>query len=291
MKLKNNILNSLLAVAFLIMIFQAGCATTTTTVVEAPLPTETEEVAKPVPVPPAEAVAKPVTPTPMEVGVNLSEITDPNQIPNFKDDYGSIELLYAIDNSRKYFEKAESYPESFESIGFTPEKQIDTLSLFRDGYVSSKSPQELTDFIAENFRVFQATGKENGGEVNFTGYGFLVSDKNVTRSSSLAYERNMDWKASFYFGSLGLLVTPMRGIATDDRAFPPGGLAFVLIEEATNLNEEGQAGKSFFVLTHDSRSTTKTADRAEVFLGIGEEALQKAENFNTSGKLYYLLKR
>jgi hypothetical protein len=291
MKLKNNILNTLLAVAFLIMIFQAGCATTTTTVKETPLPTETEEVAKPVPIPPTEAVEKPVSPTPMEVGVNLSEITDPNQIPDFKDDYGRIELLYAIDNSRKYFEKVESYPESFESIGFTPEKQIDTLSLFRDGYVSSKSPQELTDFIAKNFRVFQAIGKEHGGEVNFTGYGFPVFGKNVTRSSSLAYERNMDWKTSLYFGSLGLLVTPMRGIAADDRAFPPGGLAFVLIEEATNLNEEGQAGKSFFTLTHDSRSTTKTTDRVDVFLGIGAEALHKADDFNTSGKLYYLLKR
>ncbi|MHC4139814.1 MAG: 3D domain-containing protein, partial [Planctomycetota bacterium] len=173
-------------------------------------------------------------------------------------------------------------------IGFTPQKQIDTLNLFRDGYVSSNTSQELTEYITKNFRIFQAIGKEHGGEVNFTGYGFPVFDKNVTHSSSLAY----DWKTSVYFGSLGLRVTPMRSIATDDRVFPPGGLAFVVIEGATNLNEEkGQAGKSFFVLTHDSRSTTKTADRAEIFFGIGKDAIHKAENFNTSGKLYYLLKR
>jgi len=279
MKLKYNILNSLLAVAFLIMIFQAGCAITT--VKETPLPTETEEVAKPVPIPPTEAVEKPVTLTPMEVGVNLSEITDPNQIPDFKDDYDKTSLLYAIDNSRKYFEKVEPYPESFESIGFTPEKQIDTLSLFRDGYVSSKSPQELTDFIAKNFRVFQVTGKENGGEVNFTGYGFPVSDKNVTHSTSLAYDWKNDWKTSVYFGAIGLPATPMRSMATGEDFFPLGGLAFAVVE----------TGKSFFTLTHDSRSTTKTTDRAEIFLGIGEEALKKAEDFNTSGKLYYLLKR
>jgi membrane-bound lytic murein transglycosylase len=65
----------------------------------------------------------------------------------------------------------------------------------------------------------------------------------------------------------------------------------VAIEEATNLNKKGQAGKSFFTLTHDSRSTTKTTDRAEIFFGIGEDAVQKAKNFNTNGKLYYLLKR
>ena len=271
---KNNTLNLLLAVALLVIVFQAGC--TTTTVKETTLaPTEEVETASSL--------------STIESGTGLAEITDSNQIPAFKDDYGRIELLYTIDKSRKYFEKVESYPDSFKSIGFTPEKQIETLKLFRDGYVSSKSPQELTDFIAKNFRVFQVTGKENGGEVNFTGYGFTVSDKDVTHRTTLAYDLNL--KTSAHFGSLGLHVTPMRSIAADDRAFPPGGLAFVVIEEATNLNEKGQAGKSFFTLTHDSRSTTKTTDRAEIFFGIGEDAVQKAKNFNTNGKLYYLLKR
>ena len=272
---KNNTLNCLLAVALLVIIFQAGC--TTTTVKEtSQLPTEAVEITTPV--------------SAIVAVTGLVEITDSNQIPAFKDDYGRIELLYAIDKSRKYFEKVESYPESLKSIGFTPEKQIETLKLFRDGYVSSKSPQELTDFIAKNFRVFQVTGKENGGEVNFTGYGFPVSDKDVTHSLSIAYDLNL--KTSAYFGSLGLHLTPMRSIATDDRVFPPGGLAFVVIEGATNLNKEkGQAGKTFFTLTHDSRATTKTTDRAEIFFGIGKDAIQKAENFNTSGKLYYLLKR
>ncbi len=272
---KKYIINRLLAVAFLIMIFQAGCATTTM---------------KETTLAPTEEVETTSSLSTIESGTGLAEITDPNQIPSFKDDYGRIELLYAIDNSRKYFEKVESYPESFKSIGFTPEKQIDTLSLLRDGYVSSKSPQELTDFIAKNFRVFQVTGKENGGEVNFTGYGFPVSDKDVTHRTSLAYDLNL--KMSAHFGSLGLNVSPMRSIATDDRVFPPGGLAFVVIEGATNLNKKkGQAGKTFFVLTHDSRATTKTTGRADIFFGIGEDAVQKAKNFNTNGKLYYLLKR
>ncbi len=174
MKLKNNILNSLLAVAFLIMIFQAGCATTT--VKESRLL-------------PTEAVEKPVSLTPMEAGVSLSEIADPNQIPEFRDDYGRIELLYAVDNSREYFKKVESYPDSFKSIGFTPEKQIETLNLFRDGFVSSKSPQELSKFIAENFRVFQANGKENGGEVQFSGYGFAVFGDDVKGNGTTQFTR------------------------------------------------------------------------------------------------------
>ncbi len=259
---KNNILNRLLAVAFLIMLFQAGCATTTV---------------KETTLAPTEEVETTSSLSTIESGTGLAEITDPNQIPSFKDDYGRIELLYAVDNSRKYFEKVESYPESFKSIGFTPEKQIDTLSLFRDGYISSKSPHDLSKFIAKNFRVFQANVKENGGSVQFTGYGFPVFGDDVERK----------WKHTVHYGSIGLPVTPMRSIATGEGIFPPGGLAFAVMETG------GQVEKSFFVLGHDIRSTIKTAARADVFFGIGKDAIKKAENLNsdTNGQLYYLLKR
>ena len=136
---------------------------------------------------------------PIETGISLSEITDSNQIPDFKDDYDEITLLYAIDNSREYFKKVKSYPDAFKSIG--------------------------------------------------------------------------------------LPVTPMRSIATGEGFFPPGGLAFAVMET------EGQVGKSFFVLGHDIRSAINTAARIDVYCGIGKDALQKAENLNTNGKLYYLLKR
>ena len=247
MKSKNNILNSLLAVAFLLMILQSGCAT----------------------------AVKKQTFSPIETGIGLSEITDSNQFPDFKDDYDEITLLYAIDNSREYFKKVKSYPDAFKSIGFTPEKQIETLNLFRDGYVSSKSPQELSEFIAKNFRVFQANGKENGGAIQFVGYGVAVFGDDVERK----------WKHTVHYGSIGLPVTPMRSIATGEGFFPPGGLAFAVMET------EGQVGKSFFVLGHDIRSAINTAARIDVFCGIGKDALQKAENLNTNGKLYYLLKR
>jgi membrane-bound lytic murein transglycosylase len=214
----------------------------------------------------------PLSSTEPETG--LSEISDPNQFPDFRDDYGKVALLYAIDNSREYFKKTKSYPDSFKSIGFTPEKQIETLNLFRDGYVSSKSPQDLSKFIAENFRIFQAKGKENGGTVQFVGYGFAVFGDDVERK----------WKHTVHYGSIGLPVTPMRSIATGEGIFPPGGLAFAVMETG------GQV-KSFFVLGHDTRSAIKTAARADVFFGIGKDALQKAEKLNTTGKLYYLLKR
>ncbi len=173
---KINILNRLLVVVFLFMILQTGCSTA---------------VEKP-----------PLSPTEQETG--LLEISDSNQFPDFRDDYGKVALLYAIDNSREYFKKIKSYPDTFKSIGFTPEKQIETLNLFRDGLVSSKSSQDLNKFVANNFRVFQANGKENGGSVQFTGYGFAVFGDEVERK----------WKHTVHYGSIGLPVTPMRSIAT-----------------------------------------------------------------------------
>ena len=123
--------------------------------------------------------------------------------------------------------------------------------------------------------MFQATGKENGGAVQFAGYGLAVFSDDVKRK----------WDHTVYNGSIGLPVTPMRGIATGEGIFPPGGLAFVVIETG------GQIEKSFFVLGHDTKGAIKTAARADVFFGIGKDAIQKAENLNTNGKLYYLLKR
>ncbi len=264
---KNNTLNCLLTVALLVIIFQAGCTTTMPESILAPK------------IVVSEGISTAPTPTPtlssVEPGTGLAEITDPDQIPDFRDDYDKITLLYAIDNSREYLKKVESYPDSFKSIGFTPERQIETLNLFRDGYVSSKSQQELSKFIADNFRIFQANGKENEGTIQYTGYGFAVFGDDVERK----------WKHTVRYGATGLPITPKRSMATGEGFFPPGGLAFAVIEAG-----ESEA-KSFFVLGHDTRSDINTAARADVFFGIGKDALKNAENFNTSGKLYYLLKR
>jgi membrane-bound lytic murein transglycosylase A len=97
-------------------------------------------------------------------------------------------------------------------------------------------------------------------------------------------------------GSIGVPVTSMRSIATDKRVFPPGGLAFAVIGakesgDANRSQEEWNVEKSFFVLDQDTGSAIKTPARADVFFGIGDEAMYNAGNLNTYGKLYYLLKR
>jgi membrane-bound lytic murein transglycosylase A len=382
MKARNNNLNCLLAAALLFLILQTGCST---------------------------AVKKPLL-LPMKPGLGLSEVSDPNQFPDFRDDYDKGLLLQSISNSIEYFKKIKSYPNAFSSIGFTLEKQTETLEFFRDGYIRCKNSQELNEFVSKNFRIFQAIGKMYEGEVHFTGYGTPIYDGNLTPTETFRYplygkpadfrkpyftrreieERNllsgseiaylkskleaylihvqgsgqirlpsgekiyvgyagnsghsytsigrllvMDDKIREeeltlsvlikYFdrnpdeldhylrqndryiffkkvphavphGSIGVPVTSMRSIATDKKVFPPGGLAFAVIGTerpggAGKSQEKWQVKKSFFVLDQDTGSAIKTPARADVFFGIGDNAMYKAGNLNTYGKLYYLLKK
>ncbi|MBO1225122.1 MAG: MltA domain-containing protein [Candidatus Scalindua sediminis] len=382
MKSKSNILNLLLAVVFLFMILETGCST---------------------------SVKKPFL-SPIEPGIGLSEISDPSQFPDFSDDYGKEILLFSINNSITYFKRIKSYPPVFNSIGFSPEKQIETLKFFREGYLRCKNSKELNEFIAKNFRIFQTIGKKYEGEVHFTGYGTPIYDGSLTQTETFRYplykkpadfrrpyftrreieERNllkgneiaylkskldaylihvqgsaqlnlpsgqklyvgyaansgheytsigrllvMDGKipeedltlstllsyfeqrpdeldyylkqnARYIFfkrviyamphGSIGVPVTSMRSIATDKKVLPPGGLAFAVIETKRSriiswFQKKGQVEKSFFVLDQDTGSAIKTPARADVYFGIGDEAMHKAGSLNTYGKLYYLLKR
>jgi membrane-bound lytic murein transglycosylase A len=97
-------------------------------------------------------------------------------------------------------------------------------------------------------------------------------------------------------GSIGAPVTSMRSIATDKVVFPPGGLAFAVIEKKVSkrfgwFKKKGQVDKSLFALDQDTGSAIKTPARADVYFGIGDEAMLNAGSLNTYGKLFYLLKR
>ncbi|MDR4497985.1 MAG: 3D domain-containing protein [Candidatus Scalindua sp.] len=300
MELRNNILVRLTVAAFFLVVLQTGCSTTVKTPSLSPAESKisqpeildtvkeetlTQEVPKISQPEISDTVKKPAR-SQRVAGTGLLEIFDPNQFPEFKDDYGKIMLLYAIDNSRMYFEKIKSYPGLFKSAGFTPEKQLETLVFFRDGYLRCKNSQELNEFITRNFRIFQVVGKESDGEVHFTGYGTPLDDASVTEK----------WTYAVSHGSLGATLASIRSIATKKGLFPPGGLAFAVIETGKQNGDnqaqgKGVVGKSFFVLDQDPRSDINIANRADLFFGVGENAINEAESLNASGKLYYLLKK
>ena len=98
------------------------------------------------------------------------------------------------------------------------------------------------------------------------------------------------------YGSIGVPVTPMRSIATDKKVFPAGGLTFAVIEPKRSkkgwwFHKEGKVEKSFFALDQDTGSAIQTPARADIYFGIGDQAMHEAGELNAYGRLYYLLKR
>ena len=173
MKSRKNSFNCLLVVSVLFIILQAGCSS---------------------------AVKKPHL-LPMKPGLGLSEIPNPEQFPEFRDDYDKELLLQSINNSIEYLKKTKSYPKAFSSIGFTPEKQKETLEFFREGYIRCKNAKKLNDFVSNNFRVFQAIGKMYEGEVHFTGYGTPIYDGSLTPTATFRYplyDKPTDFKKPYF---------------------------------------------------------------------------------------------
>lgn len=383
MKLKRHFFEGLLFGVMLVTILSSGCA----------------------------MFKKKHTLVPKEPGDTLVEITDPSQLPNFRDDYSRDTLLRSIDSSLDYFKKVKSNPYGFQMTGFSHANLENTLKCFRDGFVRCANDQGLNNFIISNFRVFQAIGKDYEGDVHFTGYGTPIydgsinptgefrypvykvpadfkkpyytrreiEDRNLLKGNEIAYLRSkldayliqvqgsgqirlpsgekiyigygadsghkyssigrmlvLDGKILeddltlstliSYFnqhpseldsylkkndryvffkkvdhaiphGSIGFPVTAMRSIATDKKVFPAGGLAFAVVESKKakkgwfNFAKQREAEKSFFVLDQDTGGAIQTPARADIYFGIGEQAMHDAGEINTYGRLYYFLKK
>ena len=91
------------------------------------------------------------------------------------------------------------------------------------------------------------------------------------------------------YGSLNVPVTAYRTLATDKSVFPRGCLAYAV---TTVPVREGAVliGRPFcaFMLDQDTGGAIRAAGRADIYLGIGEEAGQIAGWTTGVGKLYYL---
>ena len=89
-------------------------------------------------------------------------------------------------------------------------------------------------------------------------------------------------------------MTPNPRCQTPD----PNPLAFAVIEPRKAKKSWGfwkkgksEIEKSFFALDQDTGGAIQTPARADVYFGIGDQAMYEAGNLNTYGQLYYLLKR
>ncbi|NJM57981.1 MAG: murein transglycosylase [Synechococcales cyanobacterium RU_4_20] len=92
-------------------------------------------------------------------------------------------------------------------------------------------------------------------------------------------------------GSLGVPVLAERSIATDKSLLPPGALALITTQ-LPYIDGSGQYVKrpvSRFVLDQDTGGAIKGAGRADLFMGSGQGAGDRAGLINETGQLYYLM--
>lgn len=95
-------------------------------------------------------------------------------------------------------------------------------------------------------------------------------------------------------GSIGVLLTAKRSIASDTSIFPKGGLAFIQTEVPV-IDREGEVTGwekiSRFVVDQDTGGAIKGPGRIDIFFGTGNEAAKLAGSMNREGKLFYLIKK
>jgi len=90
------------------------------------------------------------------------------------------------------------------------------------------------------------------------------------------------------FGSLNERVIGMRSIATDKSIFPRGALTLIdtQVPEMSNTSGGGYRG---FLLDQDTGGAIRAPGRCDIFMGVGDEAGERAGHTLAEGKLYYLI--
>lgn len=91
-------------------------------------------------------------------------------------------------------------------------------------------------------------------------------------------------------GSLGFEVTPMRSLATDKSLYPRGCVVLVQTQLATPQDEWEPLEQ--FMLDQDAGGGILTPGRADIYLGVGDQAGEVAGRQAHAGRLYFFfLKR
>ena len=92
------------------------------------------------------------------------------------------------------------------------------------------------------------------------------------------------------YGCLGQKVTALHSIATDKDVFPRAALAYVEVR-LPDFAENGslvQRPHRFFALDQDRGGAIRSAGRCDVYMGLGDEAMARAGQVASRGRMYYL---
>ncbi len=88
-------------------------------------------------------------------------------------------------------------------------------------------------------------------------------------------------------GSLDVEVTAARSVATDKTLFPRGAIVFV--DKAADTKTDAPVARFYF--DQDTGGAIRTAGRADLYLGIGDQAEEVAGHTELQGQMYYLFLR
>lgn len=119
------------------------------------------------------------------------------------------------------------------------------------------------------------------------------------RENPAEVERVLPMNPSFVFfqetpggpyGCLGQPVTEMRSVATDKSVFPRAGLLFceVRLPDFGEWGELVQRPQRFFALDQDRGGAIRSAGRCDVWMGLGDAAMERAGHVLARGRMYYL---
>ncbi len=153
-------------------------------------------------------------------------------------------------------------------------------------------------YAAKNGRNYTSLGKELEADgVIPEGTASLQAIRDWAASASEEeLEEYLHRNATYVFftpidgtphGSLDVEVTVERSIATDKTIFPRGAITFVEAEVAPESTGDAQPFQKF-LLDQDTGGAIRTAGRADIYLGIGPDAVQRAGRTKSEGQLYYL---
>ncbi|MEO0652748.1 MAG: 3D domain-containing protein, partial [Planctomycetota bacterium] len=89
-------------------------------------------------------------------------------------------------------------------------------------------------------------------------------------------------------GSLDFPVTPRVTLATDKAVFPRAAPVFVDCQLSLGTDRGSEAFRAL-MLDQDTGGGIRTAGRADIYIGVGDEAGAVAGRTSSEGQLYYLL--
>jgi membrane-bound lytic murein transglycosylase A len=112
-------------------------------------------------------------------------------------------------------------------------------------------------------------------------------DAYIQRNDRFVFFQTYDG-TSWPAGSMGLKVQPWRTLATDKSVFPRGGVVMVDTNvPALHGGERSVRGFRGLLLDQDTGGAIRAPGRADIYMGIGDQAEQLAGRQYAEGRLYY----